>query len=139
MAQYNRLIAFDYGTKRIGSAYGQAITGQARPLEPIKNSDQGPHWQTIENLIKKWGPEALIVGLPLNMDGTEQNTSSLAREFAEQLARFKLPVHLIDERLSTTAAKEALFEEGGYRALQKQSVDCMAAKIILESWISQNR
>lgn len=139
MAQYNRLLGFDYGTKRIGSAYGQTVTGAAKPLNAIKNSPQGPDWQSIKKLITQWAPDALIIGLPLNMDGSDQNITDLAREFAKQLQqRYNLPTLLCDERLSTTAAKEALFAEGGYRALRQQSIDSMAAKIIIESWMSQN-
>lgn len=139
MAQYNRLLAFDYGTKRIGSAYGQNITSQAKALKPITNSPQGPNWKDINKLVAEWSPQAMIVGLPLNMDGTEQTITELTRQFAKQLKeRFKLPVFLYDERLSTAAAKEHLFSKGGYRALQKYSIDSTAAKIILERWLGEN-
>ncbi len=66
------LLAFDFGTKSIGVAIGQRITGTARPLPAIKAQDGTPDWTLIERLLKEWQPDEIIVGLPLNMDGTEQ-------------------------------------------------------------------
>ena len=139
MPNFNRLIGFDYGTKKIGLAYGQMVTRTARPLATIKNLEGAPNWPKIKTFIDEWQPEALIVGLPLNMDSTEQNITKLAKIFAKQLAKkFKLPAFLMDERLSTAAARSEIFEQGGYKALQEKEVDAHAAKIILESWISEN-
>ncbi len=78
------LLAFDFGTKSIGVAVGQEITGTARPLTSLKASDGRPDWQQIEKLLKEWQPQLVIVGLPLNMDGTEQLVTSQARNFANR-------------------------------------------------------
>ena len=116
------LLAFDFGTKSIGVAVGQRITGTARPLPAIKAQDGTPD----------------IVGLPLNMDGTEQPLTARARKFANRIhGRFGVEVKLHDERLSTVEARSGLFEQGGYRALNKGKVDSASAVIILESYFEQ--
>ncbi|MDU4431726.1 MAG: Holliday junction resolvase RuvX, partial [Pluralibacter gergoviae] len=78
------LVAFDFGTKSIGAAVGQRITGTARPLAALKANDGNPDWTLIERLLREWQPEAVIVGLPLNMDGTEQPLTARARKFANK-------------------------------------------------------
>jgi putative holliday junction resolvase len=133
------LIAFDFGMKRIGVAIGQTITQTARPLDTIQAKDGVPNWNAIQHLIKKWLPDALIVGIPLNMDGTNQKISSHAREFAQRLReRFKLPVYETDERLTTKDAREQLFNAGGYKALQDGQVDRVAAQLILQNWFAEH-
>ncbi|WP_200884503.1 Holliday junction resolvase RuvX [Erwinia oleae] len=129
------LLAFDFGTKSIGVAIGQQLTGTARPLNAIKAQDGIPDWSKVELLLKEWQPDAVVVGLPLNMDGTEQPLTARARKFANRLhGRFGIQVHLHDERLSTVEARADLFSRGGFRALNKGSVDSLSAVIILESW-----
>lgn len=129
------LLAFDFGTKSIGVAIGQQITGSARPLTAIKARDGIPDWQLIERLLKEWLPDFVVVGLPLNMDGTEQPLTDRARKFSQRLhGRFGVRVELHDERLSTVEARAELFAHGGFRALNKGSVDSLSAVIILESW-----
>ena len=120
------LLAFDFGTKSIGVAVGQRITGTARPLPAIKAQDGTPDWNLIERLLKEWQPDEIIVGLPLNMDGTEQPLTARARKFANRI-----------HRLSTVEARSGLFEQGGYRALNKGKVDSASAVIILESYFEQ--
>ncbi|CAB0151637.1 Putative pre-16S rRNA nuclease [Pseudidiomarina piscicola] len=133
----SQLIGFDFGTHNIGVAVGQTITGTASPLAALKAKDGQPDWQKVANLIKEWQPQCLVVGLPLNMDGSEQRLTDLARKFANRLhGRFGLPVELQDERLTTVAAKEELFERGGYRQLSKDKVDSAAAQLILEDYMS---
>jgi len=133
------LLAFDYGTKRIGVAIGQTITKTARPLETIAVKEGTPNWAAVAKLVKKWMPEALVVGIPLNMDGSEQPISKHARTFAHALGeRFQLPVYEMDERLTTKAAREQLFTEGGYKALQGGQVDQVAAQLILQNWFEEN-
>lgn len=133
------LMAFDFGMKRIGVAIGQTITQSARPLDTIHAKAGIPHWQAIAKLIKKWSPDAFVVGIPLNMDGTEQVISQHAREFARALqAQFHLPVHEIDERLTTKDARERLFMTGGFKALQDGQVDRLAAQLILQNWFAEN-
>ncbi len=100
------LLGFDYGTKQIGVAVGQAITGQARELCVLKAQNGVPDWNRVEALIKEWQPDAIVVGLPLNMDGTPSEMSERAEKFARRLnGRYNLPVHTHDERLTTYAAK----------------------------------
>lgn len=130
------LLGFDYGTKSIGVAVGQQITGSARPLLALKANEGVPNWDQIEALLKEWQPDLLVVGLPLNMDGTEQDISRRARKFANRLhGRFGIKVELQDERLTTTDARARLFEAGGYKALGKGAVDAVSAQLILESWM----
>lgn len=133
------LIAFDFGMKRIGVAIGQTITKTARPLDTIQAKDGIPNTQAVEKLIQKWQPDALVVGIPLNMDGTDQPITSHARTFAHWLREhFQLPVHEIDERLTTKDARERLFSTGGYKALQDGQVDRVAAQLILQNWFEEN-
>ncbi|MDR5609644.1 MULTISPECIES: Holliday junction resolvase RuvX [Arsenophonus] len=133
------IIAFDFGTLSIGIAIGQEITATARPLTAIKAKDGKPNWLDIEKIIQEWQPELAIVGLPLNMDGTEQPISNQARKFANRLhGRFGIQVTLHDERLTTIEARAQLFNQGGYRALNKSKIDSISAVIILESWFEQH-
>ncbi|MEW5288521.1 MULTISPECIES: Holliday junction resolvase RuvX [Erwinia] len=129
------LLAFDYGTKSIGVAIGQQLTGTARPLAALKAQDGIPDWNKIEALLKEWQPDRVVVGLPLNMDGSEQPLTARARKFANRLhGRFGVQISLHDERLSTVEARADLFSRGGFRALNKGSVDSLSAVVILESW-----
>jgi putative holliday junction resolvase len=133
-------LGFDFGLRRIGVAIGQTVTKTASPL-PIILAKQGiPNWQEIKKLIDSWKPTALIVGMPLQMDNSEfELVTQKAREFAEELHKhFHLPVYVIDESLTTKAAREYIYDTFGYRALQTQPVDSFAAKIILESWMNLN-
>lgn len=128
-------MGFDFGTKSIGVAIGQELTGSANGLKAIKARDGIPQWSDILSLIAQWQPDFLVVGLPLNMDGTEQDLTHRARKFANRLANQSgLPVLTQDERLTTTDAKAQLFAQGGYRNLSKGKVDNMSAKLILESF-----
>ncbi|QJY40962.1 Holliday junction resolvase RuvX [Vibrio cholerae] len=130
------VMAFDYGTKSIGSAIGQEITGTASPLTAFKANDGIPNWDEIAKQIKEWQPNLLIVGLPTDLHGKDLDTiTPRAKKFAQRLdGRFGLPVELHDERLSTTEARAELFAMGGYKALSKGNVDYQSAVIILESW-----
>lgn len=129
------LLGFDFGTKSIGVAVGQQLTGTARALTALKAQDGTPDWKLLEKLLKEWQPDYVVVGLPLNMDGTEQELTARARKFANRLhGRFGVRVELQDERLSTVEARADLFERGGFRALQKGQVDSQSAVIILEDW-----
>ncbi|CAH0524619.1 Holliday junction resolvase RuvX [Vibrio hippocampi] len=130
------IIAFDFGTKSIGSAIGQDITGTANPLKAFKAKDGIPNWDDIEATLKEWQPDLLVVGQPADLHGKElERITAAAKKFANRLhGRFGLPVELHDERLSTTQAREDLFSMGGYKALTKGNVDCQSAVVILESW-----
>ncbi|WP_423187012.1 Holliday junction resolvase RuvX [Alishewanella sp. d11] len=136
--QYRTILCFDYGTKSIGVAVGSELTGSATLLPALKARDGIPEWEQIERLIKDWQPQLLLVGLPLNMDGSEQEFTVRTRKFANRLhGRFGLPVSLHDERLSTADARSRLFAEGGYRNLSKDKVDSLSAQIIFEGWYEQ--
>ena len=129
------LLGFDFGTKSIGVAVGQQLTGTARALAALKAQDGIPDWNLIGKLLKEWQPDYVVVGLPLNMDGTEQPLTDRARKFANRIhGRFGVRVEMQDERLSTVEARADLFERGGFRALQKGQVDSQSAVIILEDW-----
>ncbi|MFQ0992554.1 Holliday junction resolvase RuvX [Gilliamella apicola] len=133
------IIAFDFGTFSIGAAIGQDVTRTANPLCSFKARDGIPNWQAIEKVLNEWQPDLLIVGLPLNMDGTEQLLTARARKFANRLhGRFGYQVQLQDERLSTVEAKSRIFASRGYRALEKGHIDATSAVIILESWFENN-
>lgn len=129
------VLAFDFGTNSIGCAVGQSITGTAQGLAAFKAQDGIPNWEEIEKIIKEWQPDQLIVGLPLNMDGSEQALTLRAKKFANRLhGRFGIPIALHDERLTTVEARSEIFERGGYKALKKGKVDSISACLILESW-----
>ncbi len=129
-------LGFDFGFTRIGAAVGQKLTCSASPLSTIAARSGIPEWNSLDKLIKQWVPCALIVGLPTCIDGSKLYTTSAAKRFATQLkARYKLPVHLVDERLSTVEARGLLFEKGGYSKIKKVEVDGVAACIILEQWL----
>ena len=132
------LLGFDFGMKRIGVAVGQTITRSARPLETLAAKEGEPNWDILGKLIKKWRPDALVVGIPLNMDGTAQPISAHAKAFGDALRqRYQLPVHEMDERLTTKDAREKLFKEGGYKALHDGQVDSIAAQLILQNWFAE--
>ncbi len=134
------LLGFDFGTKRIGVAVGQTVTQAARPLATLNAKEGVPQWNELTKIMNTWHPDALVVGVPLNMDGTEQALTQLARNFMTQLAeRYQLPVYGIDERLSTKDARERLFAEGGYKALQHGQVDRVAAQLILQNWLDTHK
>ncbi|KEZ15968.1 Holliday junction resolvase RuvX [Glaesserella parasuis] len=132
------VLAFDFGTNSIGCAVGQSITGTAQGLSAFKAQDGIPNWEQIGKVIAQWQPDLLVVGLPLNMDGTEQPLTQRAKKFANRLnGRFNLPVKLQDERLTTVEAKSEIFARGGFKALKKGKVDAISACLILESWFEQ--
>ena len=129
-------MAFDFGMKSIGVALGQDITGTASPLPALKARDGIPNWDTLATLIQQWQPNILLVGLPLNMDGTEQAITANVKRFAGRLQhKYNLPVYQYDERLSTVDAKQKLFELGGYKKLTKDKVDSVSACLIYETWL----
>ncbi|CAM3847291.1 Holliday junction resolvase RuvX [Pseudoalteromonas maricaloris] len=129
------VIGFDFGTKSIGLAIGQEITATASSLGAVKANDGIPNWDDIAVFINEWQPDLLVVGLPLNMDGTNQDLTFRAKKFANRLHNhFRLPVETQDERLTTADARARLFEQGGYKNLAKGKVDGMSACIILESY-----
>ena len=128
------VLGFDFGLKRMGVAVGQVVTQTATPLA-ILEMDRGiPNWDTIGALIAEWQAQAVIVGLPLNMDGTEQPITRRARAFGNSLKKhFHLPVFFVDERLTTVAAREIMHaQKKGDARFAK--VDSVSAQLIVESW-----
>ena len=131
------LLGFDFGTKRIGVAVGQTITQTARPLITLAAKQGIPSMDELTKLVKTWQPDALVVGIPLNMDGTEQPITRAARQFIVLLQEnYALPVYEVDERLSTKDARERLFNQGGYKALLHGQVDSVSAQLILQNWLT---
>lgn len=139
MSGLRLLLGFDYGTKQIGVAVGQAITGQARELCVLKAQNGVPDWSQIERLVKEWQPDAMVVGLPLNMDGTPSEMSERAAKFARRLhGRFNLPVHTHDERLTTFEAKGHRLAQGQRDGYRQRPVDALAAALLLEGWLTEH-
>ena len=129
------LLGFDFGKKYIGVAVGQELTGNASPLGSVKANDGIPNWQQLTQFIEEWQPDFIVVGLPLNMDGSTQQLTFAAKKFGNRLAnRYKLMVKFQDERLTTADAKEQLFARGGYKNLKKDNIDAESARLIIESY-----
>ena len=129
------ILGFDFGLKRIGVAIGQKVTNSANPLKILIAENGVPKWLEISKLIEEWGADALVVGLPFNMDKTEQPLTHRAREFGYELEkRFNLPVFFTDERLTTIEAKSQMHAEKKNRA-RFEKADSIAAKLIVESWM----
>lgn len=138
--QAQTLLGFDFGLRRIGTAVGQTLTGTATPLVTVTARDGQPVWESVDQLVRAWRPAALVVGLPVAMGEDKAYILHAAQQFIQALQqRYQLPVHGIDERLSTKEARQQIFAAGGYRALQQTPLDCYAAKLILESWLRENR
>jgi putative Holliday junction resolvase len=136
------IMGFDYGARRIGVAIGNAISHSARALEVLANGERGPDWSRLEALLREWRPDALLVGLPLMLDDSEQVNSRAARAFAAELSqRFRLPVQLVDERHSSQeAARRFAAQRAGGTAKRKHAaaLDAVAAQIIVERWLGHD-
>jgi len=130
------LLAFDFGTHWIGVAVGDTETRLASPLGMFEAESRARCMAEVETLVREWRPERLLVGLPLAMDGGEHDMTSRARRFARQLeSRFRLPVELADERLSSAAAETTLRETGRGGRRHKHLAHALAAKIILQAYL----
>ncbi|WP_166266854.1 Holliday junction resolvase RuvX [Marinobacter caseinilyticus] len=133
-----QVLAFDFGTRRIGVAFGQELLGRARPLTMLPARDGVPNWPDIEKLITEWQPDQIVVGLPLNMDDSENDMCARARKFGKRIhGRFHLPVAMVDERLTSFEAKGEVLAAGGDRDFGRHGVDDLAAVLILETWFRQ--
>ncbi|HBJ90853.1 MAG: Holliday junction resolvase RuvX [OM182 bacterium] len=130
-------LSFDFGTQSIGVAFGQSISGTARPVCVLKANDGIPDWEQVGSVIAEWSPDVLVIGLPYNLDGTESELLKRAIKFGNRLnGRFHKPCYGMDERLSSRAAIEQVMEESG--SMTKTSgIDDIAAQIILENWFSE--
>lgn len=134
-----RILAFDWGLRNVGVAVGNAVLKTAEPCTVIRAKDGVPDWSDIEKLINTWQPDLLLVGEPLNLDGSDSDMASRARRFARRLeGRFGIPVTLVDERLSSREAKTQRRDRGGSVDYVNQPVDAEAACIILSTWLSEH-
>jgi len=135
-------MGFDYGARRIGVAVGNVISNSARGVGVLANGERGPDWQRLDELLREWRPDALLVGLPLTLDDGEQSNSRAARAFAAELGqRSGLAVQLVDERHSSQeAARRFAARRAGGSAKRKHAaaLDAVAAEIIVERWLEQN-
>jgi len=128
MVSNNLVMAFDFGLRKIGIAVGQPITATATPITVITATDGIPDWRVIEQLIDEWQPVLLVVGLPLNMDGSESTMSQLARKFARKLnGRFNIAFEMMDERLTSFEARPESKDAS-------RPFDHLSAQLILESY-----
>jgi putative holliday junction resolvase len=118
-------LAFDFGLRRVGVATGNTLLGRARPLTTLRAQGEA-RFDAIRSLISEWRPDALVVGVPFHPDGAPHENTERARRFARQLhGRYRLPVHEVDERWTTTAAAEA----------GAADLDAAAAALILDQFL----
>lgn len=133
------VLAFDFGQKFTGVAVGESSVRVAHPLGLIVAEGSAARMDEAAALISEWKPGALVVGLPLSMDGTEHELTRRCRRFARQLeSRFRLPVKLVDERLSSAAAEEALRAAGKGGRKHKLRAHQVSAQIILQSYFDDS-
>lgn len=129
------LLAFDFGTQKIGVAVGQTQTLTTNPLPELRAKDGQPDWNAVAKLIDEWQPDAFVVGVPVNMDGSEFEMTQRARKFAQRLhGRFGKPWFAMDERLTSFDARE--HAKGQHGGRNKGLVDSIAASLILQSWFA---
>ena len=129
------IIGFDFGTKRIGVAIADTITCQSRPLAPISWRSKTQKWQAIDALLGRWKPDQLVVGQALTMAGESQLINRQINNFINRIKHhYSCPIHLVDERLTSILAESMLQQQGRY---ERADVDQMAARIILQTWLSQ--
>ena len=123
------VMSFDFGMKRIGVAVGQKVTQTASGLGVVQAFDGIPKWDYLDKIVLDWQPERFIVGLPINMDGSNSEMSKKAQKFSRRISsRYNIRSEMFDERLTSFEARE---HDG------KTHIDAIAAKIILESWLRE--
>tara|TARA_B100001093_G_scaffold272243_1_gene260212 strand:- start:1881 stop:2273 length:393 start_codon:yes stop_codon:yes gene_type:complete len=129
-----QIVAFDYGTKKIGVAVGQTETYTSSPLQIIYNEHDRTNWNEISILINEWNPDLILVGKPMNMDGTESDIMKRVDNFFKKLEKISnIECKYIDERLTTFEAKDILGES------KVAEVDAHAAKILIDNWFERRR
>jgi len=132
------ILAFDFGTTRIGVAVGQEMLGTTNSLAPVQARDGIPNKEQLKKLIDEWQPDAFVVGIPLNMDGTESEMSRRARKFGNRLyGQYGKPWFGMDERGTTRQAKVIAKDLGHKGSYKDTPVDGIAAQLILESWFAE--
>ncbi len=134
------VLAFDFGLRRIGVAVGEMMLGTARPLTTIAAQANDARFAAIGKLIDEWRPAALVVGLPLSLDGETGDMTERCQRFARQLeGRYRLPVALVDERLTSTDAEARLRDRGLDWRRRKATLDAEAAAILLQAYLDSHR
>ena len=129
-----QIIAFDYGEKKIGVAVGQTSTNTSSPLRIIFNKDNKTNWISISSLLDEWKPDLILLGKPLNMDGSESEIMKKVDKFYKELKSiYDADIEFVDERLTTFEAREILKDE------KHDNVDAHAAKILIDNWFDINR
>ncbi|MHB8385992.1 Holliday junction resolvase RuvX [Metallibacterium sp.] len=140
-ARVGNVLGFDFGLRCIGVAVGTTLAASARPLAVLTAHSGAPDWSELDALLRAWSPLALVVGLPLDGDGSEQPITCAARGFAAQLRqRYRIDVHLCDERHSSQEAARRFATQraaGQRRKRDAAQLDALAAAVILESWLSE--
>ena len=133
------ILAFDFGTRRIGVAVGNELLASASALDPLPARDGIPDWNVVTRLVEEWRPDLFVVGLPLNMDDSESEMSLRARKFGKRLyGRYGKPCEMVDERGSTSEAKTIAREAGHRGNYREEGVDGLAAQLILEGWFARS-
>lgn len=138
MSSDKNILGFDFGMKSIGVAVGHPLTNSAKGIAALSARDGIPDWDSIAKLIAEWQPGLIVVGLPLNMDGTEQLMTAAARKFGNRMNnRFNIPVVWQDERLTTFEALDQMGIRSKMQTDKRSDVDKLSAQIILQSWLDQ--
>jgi putative Holliday junction resolvase len=128
-----QILSFDFGTKKIGVAVGQTKTRTSSPLEVIFNKNNVTNWSKIHSIVEEWRPELILVGKPLNMDGTDSDIMKTVNIFFKRLNKItNIPCEYVDERLTSFEARQNLLE------IKTDLVDAHAAKILIDHWLSEN-
>ena len=130
-----QILAFDFGTQHIGVAVGQTVTKTSSPLIILNVAREGKEiWNTISNLIDEWKPDQLLVGKPLNMDGTPSEMMKKVDPFFKKLQKISsIPCELVDERLTSFEAERLMQVDS-----KDDRIDDLAAKIFLDNWIEHH-
>ncbi len=140
LERHQRLLGLDIGMKTIGLALSDVELTIATPLETIRRVKFTPDVQGMIAIARKQGVGGLVLGLPINMDGTEGPRAQSVRAFARSLAPLtEMPFALVDERMSTQAVTRALMAADASRARRAELVDKMAAAYILQNALDQLR
>jgi putative Holliday junction resolvase len=137
-ADHATVLAFDFGTRKIGVAVGNTVVRVAHPLTTVEGEANAARFAAIDALVAEWAPGALVVGRPLDGDGSEHDMTARAERFARQLeARYGLPVARVDERWTTRAAATVLGEAGVRGRAREAALDEVAAQLILQAWLDE--
>ena len=130
-------LGFDYGLKRIGVATGQTLTKTASPLTTIQARNGAPDWTVIQKLLEEWSPNVVVIGLPLNADGTISEMAKRAKKFGQRLyGRFGVTVSYVNEFETTREAR--YFMKNNRRTIKQDGkIDAAAACLILERWLGE--